>query len=297
MTESNFAKMLRMGAVSSILLLASGAAGAQIVTLDLSGPQTPSDLANLLAGPGVVVSNVTYTGANVAAGSFSGGTGIIGFGSGVILSSGNIASVVGPNSVDNKTTSNGTAGDPDLNTLVGGTTFDAAALEFDIVPNSSTLFIQYVFSSEEYNEFVFQGVNDVFGFFVNGTNCALVNGQPVSVDTINNGNPFGTLPNANPTFYINNDLSDGGGALNTEMDGLTTVLTCQAPVNSGVTNHIKLVIADTNDSILDSNVFLMNGGVTTVPPQVIPTLDSLGLLVLISGLAAASLLVLRSRRA
>ncbi len=297
MIEMNLKKLLRMGVVSSILLLVSGVAGAQIVTTDLTGAQTATDLANLLAGPGVTVSNVTYTGANIAAGSFTGGTGIIGFESGVILSSGNIADVIGPNAADGTTTVNNTPGDPDLDALTGKTSADAAALEFDIVPNASTLFIQYVFSSEEYNEFVHSPFNDAFAFFVNGTNCALVNGQPVSINTINNGNPFGAPPNANPTFYINNDLSDGGGTINTEMDGLTVVLTCQAAVNPGVPNSIKLVIADTQDFQLDSNVFLRNGGITTQPPNDIPTLDRLGLLLLISGLAIASLLVLRGRRA
>jgi hypothetical protein len=60
----------------------------------------------------------------------------------------------------------------------------------------------------------------------------------------------------NPAFYINNDLSDGGGTLNTQADGLTVLLTCNATVTPGVTNHIKLAIADASDFILDSWVFL-----------------------------------------
>ena len=128
------------------------------------------------------------------------------------------------------------------------TTSDAATLEFDFTPATSQVQFSYVFSSEEYNEFVSLGFNDAFGFFVNGANCALVAGSsPVSVDTIN--------LSSNPSLFINNDQSVAT-QLDTEMDGLTVVLTCSASVNAGMTNHMKLAIADAGDSNLDSAVFL-----------------------------------------
>jgi hypothetical protein len=43
------------------------------------------------------------------------------------------------------------------------------------------------------------------------------------------------------------------------MDGLTVVLTIKTLVNPGVPNHIKLAIADTADTALDSNVFIKAG--------------------------------------
>jgi uncharacterized repeat protein (TIGR01451 family) len=237
-----------------------------LTTEDLAGSLTPEDLASALVGSGVTVSNVTYVGPDVAAGSFTGGTGIIGFEDGVILSSGNIANVVGPNASDGITTANGTAGDPDLDALSGFSTFDAAVLEFDFIPDDATVFFQYVFASDEYNEFVNSSFNDVFAFFVNGANCATVEGDPVSINTINNGNPFGTDPRSHPELYVNNDLDDGGGQIDTEMDGLTVVLTCQAAVAPGETNHMKLAIADASDEVLDSNVFLQGGSLTTLQP-------------------------------
>jgi hypothetical protein len=228
----------------------------------------PTGMANALVGTGVSVSNVTYSGAETASGTFAGGTGIIGFESGILLTSGSAANVIGPNVEDAKTTSHGGAGDTDLDTLSGVSTFDAAILEFDFVPDADTVFFQYVFSSDEYNEFVNSAFNDVFGFFVNGTNCAVVGDPPVavSINTINNGNPFGNDPKSHPDLYINNDLTDGGGAIDTEMDGLSVVLTCEAAVNTGVTNHMKLAIADGSDTILDSAVFLKQGSLTTEPP-------------------------------
>ncbi len=149
-------------------------------------------------------------------------------------------------------------GDSDLDTLSGVTTYDASVLQFDFVPVANTIDFKYVFSSDEYPEYANSSYNDTFAFFVNGTNCALVPGttDPVSVNTINGGNPLGTGA-VHPEFYVDNHYDPAASSpLGTEMDGLTTILTCHANVTAGGTNHMKLAIADGSDDILDSNVFL-----------------------------------------
>lgn len=253
--------------IALMLVIVSRPAAAALNTANLS-TTTPTALANALVGAGVSISNISYTGANVAAGTFTGGTGIIGFEQGVILSSGDIANVIGPNEASDISTINNTAGDAALTTLAGFETFDAAILEFDFIPNASTVFFQYVFASDEYNEFVGSEFNDVFAFYINGVNCARV-GNPlvaITINTINNGNPFGS-GGVNASLYRNNDPFDGGSTLDTEMDGLTVVLTCQATVTPNATNHIRLAIADTADSIYDANVFLRTGSFTTISPN------------------------------
>ena len=55
------------------------------------------------------------------------------------------------------------------------------------------------------------------------------------------------------------------------MDGLTTVLLCQAPVLANQTNTMKLAIGDVGDRLYDSNVFIEAGSLTTVPPLGTPT--------------------------
>ena len=85
--------------------------GPVLSTQDLASGLTPTDLVTALLGPGVSVSNVTFTGANVAAGTFSGGTGIVGFPSGIMLSSGSIAFVPGPNTQDSVSGVNAGIGD------------------------------------------------------------------------------------------------------------------------------------------------------------------------------------------
>lgn len=223
-------------------------------------------LAQALVGNGVTISNVTTSCDPTAAGTFSisGNVGI-GLSSGIVMGSGAVVNVIGPNNESGKSSSLGTPGDADLDAIlatgsVSTSSHDACVLEFDFVPQSSVVSFSYVFGSEEYNYYVNTSFNDVFGFFVNGNNCALINELPVSVNNVNNGkNPYGS-GGPNSDYYINNDPwdpADGSGYLyNTQLDGFTKVLTCSSKVNPGVTNHIKLAIADAGDSILDSDVFI-----------------------------------------
>ena len=146
-------------------------------------------------------------------------------------------------------------------------TTDAAVLEFDFVPVGNSLNFQYVFASDEYDEEV-GFFNDVFGFFVNGVNAALIPGTntPVSIDTINDGNSRdAAIPISNPQFFVNNDVQTFTPTVNTEMDGLTKVLSVTVAVNAGVSNHIKLAIADTGDHVFDSDVFIAGGSLDSSP--------------------------------
>jgi hypothetical protein len=161
----------------AVTLLTAGPVTADdhaLSTEDLAGALSPEDLAQTLAGDGVTVSDVTYTGDPTAAGTFAGGGGIAGFDDGLVLSSGRVASVVGPNDTRAKSATHGTPGDWELTALAGFKTLDAASLAFDFVPDADRVFIRYVFGSEEYNEYVNSQYNDVFAFFVNGENCAVV---------------------------------------------------------------------------------------------------------------------------
>ena len=129
-----------------------------------------TELLQCLLGPDVIVSNAVLTGAPQAAGTFVGALGVIGFDQGIILSSGDIGTLAGPNTGDATSTISATPGDPDLDALIPGyTTYDAVVLEFDFTcPTPQDVVFQYVFGSEEYNEWVDTPFNDVFGFFLNG---------------------------------------------------------------------------------------------------------------------------------
>ena len=233
--------------------------GQALVETDL-GSQTPSVLVQALLGPGVSYSNVTYQGIGISSGTFTGGTGIIGFDSGIILSNGAAANVVGPNT-NSADTCNSLPGDTDLANLAGvplSNTFDATVLSFDFIPTANNLSFQYVFASDEYNVFI-GNYDDVFGFFVNGTNVALIPGTStvVSINTINNcQNPTYFIDNSNGSSNTTCTIVAPSANLNTSMYGLTTVLSVNALVTPGVVNHIKLAICDVGDCALDSNVFI-----------------------------------------
>ncbi|MGN6797574.1 MAG: choice-of-anchor L domain-containing protein, partial [Gaiellaceae bacterium] len=282
------AAALLVAAAFALGVVAVGHASPGLSVSDLDHGVTATDLANAIAGSGVSVSNVTYTGANRAAGTFSGGSGVFGFDGGIVLSTGYVQTVSGdtacsqgvegPNNCyegtdanpsggpdgGSNSTSMATAGDPDLSALSGFDTFDAAVLQFDFVPQTSSLTFNYVFSSEEYSDFSNTQFNDVFAFFVNGTNCALVPGttDPVSINTINNGNDAGgdTTPHHPELFRDNVNPSP---SIDTQMDGLTVTLTCTASVNAGQTNHMKIAIADASDDAFDSAVFIQAGSLAS----------------------------------
>jgi uncharacterized repeat protein (TIGR01451 family) len=276
-------KFLLYGVVTTVLVLTLALIPAPIakadpglVTEDLDSGLTPTDLADILLGDGIIISNVSYAGVNCAAGNFSGGAGIIGFEKGIILSSGDIAKVVGSNDKTGATKDNYAPGDSDLETLIPGyTTNDAAVLEFDFIPSTNIITFEYVFGSEEYNEYVGSPYNDVFGFFVNGNNVALLPGAiiPVSINSVNCAN--------NSAYYIDSDPiysspCYGGIPLDTQLDGLTVILQVTTEVIPGVENHIKLAIADVDDGVLDSDVFIKAGSFISYNPLNLSKTDGLG---------------------
>lgn len=211
-------------------------------------------------------------------GFFSGADSIVGFGRGIILSTGKAVDATGPNGDTNTGSSlQGPTPDPDLSTAGTGAIFDRSGLEFDFIPLQPTVTFRYVFASEEYCEFVGDDFNDIFGFFISGpgingpfangaVNVALVPGttQPVSINSVNY--------TTNRQYYLDNEfpsvrsISNCGGG-NTvgprfnliEYDGQTTILTATIDLQTCQTYKIRLLVGDVEDDLLDSAVFLEAG--------------------------------------
>lgn len=242
---------------SDVRAVSAGQAATDLTSADL----TPEDLVETLVGDGITYSDVVYTGAAEGAGEVT-GMSAIGVEEGVALSSGSVAnsekgpsSILGPNGSEGNTSTLGVPGDADLDLIVDpSTTMDASVLEFDFIPETDQVTFTYVFGSDEYNEFVGSVYNDVFGFYVNGTNCAVADtdegSAPVTINTINN--------ELNSSLYNDNDAA-AGHPHDTEMDGFTDPLVCASEVTAGETNHVKLAIADSSDSSLDSAVVISAG--------------------------------------
>ncbi len=245
------------------MLLSSGYAQAQVT---INYGLTPQQLVQTMLGIGVSATNVTLTGTLSATGAFIEPSNSFNIRNGIVLTTGSPSRIPGPNNMDSASVDNLLPGDSLLDLYTTAFTQDATILEFDFVPTSDSIAFNYVFGSEEYNEFVNSGYNDIFGFFISGPgingvqNIALVPGTstPVSIDSINNGySPVGTLPTGpctNCQYYVENS---GGQIL--QYDGYTTRLTAGTHVQPCATYHLRLAIADAGDGIYDSGIFIQAG--------------------------------------
>ena len=261
----NYLKRAVIGAICFFPLMTNA-------QLNVNSAASATDLANAILGSGVTVSNVVLDCGPGGSGIFTNGnTTNIGLTSGIILSTGHASDAGGPNNNPGLTFNQPDAynGDSDLDPLVAGSLNDVCKLDFDFVSTSDVIQVQYVFASEEYNEYVCSQFNDVFAFFVNGPNplggnyvnqnVALVptTSLPVSVNTINNGTtgsegfPGGCTSLAYSAYYHTN-----AGGLTIQYDGFTVTLTAQINITPGETYHFKFAIADVSDSALDSGVFI-----------------------------------------
>ena len=193
------------------------------------------------------------------------GPGVVSIGPGIFLTSGG-----NPGTVNNQTgfSRNTTApGDDDLFAAAqaafpgAGSTHDAAVLEFTFdIPVGSTIqaiSFDVLFGSDEFPEYSDSSYVDIAGVFVNGTNVALFNNdpnQPLSI--IDTNIALGNFINADIKGSPSNTPTDAT-AWTTEYDGFSPVLSIFAPVVEG-TNTVKIGVADTGDSILDSGLFVSN---------------------------------------
>lgn len=256
--------------------------------LAVNATLTPAQLVqDVLLGSGVTVSNITYNGVAIPATAQPGSArftqvGNLGIGSGVLLSTGEPASAIGPEDNFSSDDIGNNGNDADLRAIMGGNLTNYSILEFDFVPVGDSVKFNYVFGSEEYPSFVCS-YNDAFGFFLSGPGISgpFTNGAiniavlpdgvtPVTISNVNNGqgndpnDPF--CPAVNPQYYVNNT-----NGVTVAFGGFTTVLTARAAVQCGETYHIKLAVADAagqfgdTDTAYDSAVFLEGGSFSSAP--------------------------------
>lgn len=193
---------------------------------------------------------------------------------GLVLSTGKVSSINGPNDTTNTSYEFFTEGDEDLGNLIGRLTGDAVSIEFDFIPFADSVGFYYFFASEEYPEYVGKGFNDAFAFLIKGpgypyyTNIAKIEVNaltiPISIDNINFI--------ANKEYFVSNHLQQDKKLLKPkswqkqledpsmlneiEFDGMTTKLKARAKVKAGEVYSLKIVIADVGDLRYDSGVFL-----------------------------------------
>lgn len=226
----------------------------------------------------VEVFDLSFTGSPDAFGAFSYNGDELGLDEGIIISTGDVVSAVGPNEQSQVTTQFYTAGDQDLNSLTEYLTFDACVIEFDFLASSDNLLAcEFVFASEEYPEFIGSMFNDIFGFFISEPyedifgdqdpnfsqemqNIAYIPGTqlPISINNIN--------PTNNPDYYVDNCSQTNNDELQyvaanyegaeIEYDAFSIPISLEAEIKKDVLYHLKIAIADASDPKFDSSLFL-----------------------------------------
>lgn len=229
-------------------------------------------MAEAIFGTGVTVVSASYSGDNRSSAIYnnldnSGNTisDAAPGDSGVILSTGRASHFTRSNGDPNRSAStssdtNGVDNNADFNAAAGANTYDASYLDIDFQASSDTMTMQFVFSSEEYPEYVNSLYQDFVGVWVNGTQVEMSVGDgDADPGNLNSGD--------NSNLFINNTNDD----YNTEMDGFTVTLTLTmavlydpalSPENQPI-NSIRIGIADVSDSSYDSNLLIAGDSIQT----------------------------------
>jgi hypothetical protein len=210
-----------------------------------------ADVANLLTGFGVNISNLTIECDLAAIGELN-GVSMVPISQGILLSTGNVNNFLYGNTFGT-TSFTQQYTDPDIN-LISSASFtqDLCKLEFDCVPQGDTLLFNFAFGSEEYPNFVGSSFNDAFAIFMSGPGISglqnvaqLPNGDFVSINNVNTG--------INSSYFIENTLPATTGLT---YGGFTQNLQVFALSTPGLTYHFKVMITDVSDGVLDSGVLL-----------------------------------------
>ncbi len=229
-----------------------------------TGQTAASLVQNILIGNGVSAFNITFSGDPNQIGSFNASGSNIALPTGIVMSSGNVNTLVpsgnpstdysGPGDAMILATAQSVSTNPNAGFITS--TQDAAVLQFDFIPLGDTVKFRFVFGSEEYTTWINTQYNDAFGFYLTGpnpgggnytnTNLALVPNStlPITISTIH--------PGLNSQYYI-------GTPVGHSLNGITVPIEIVFPVQCGETYHFKFAIADCNDGVLDTGVFLEGG--------------------------------------
>lgn len=204
---------------------------------------------------------------------FNAGTSTFPFKEGILLSTWSSQNSVGPFIRNRGGGNSGWLGDSDLEQALNLTqTFNATVLEFDFIPLTNFISFNYIFASNEYQDYFPCRFSDGFAFLIKEKasatpyqNIAVLPNTTIPVSSTNvhplippfNGSQNVILgcPPKNENFFGGYN----GSTSPINYSGQTTVLNAQSNVIAGKIYHIKLVIADHTTEEFDSAIFLEAG--------------------------------------
>ena len=212
------------------------------------------------------VTSVQFTGVDSTFAQFDGTNSNLGLTRGFVLCTGNpfLSGLNGPNNEPDAGIDTPAPGHPILNEILGGnSSHDATVLEFDFVPMVDTISINYVFGSDEYNEYVGSEFNDPVVIYLIGPGYDTVNiarladGEPLAINNVHGtiSNIFGNFPAQNVSQFVDNPQSMDPTSI--QLDGFTTNTSAFAD-NLAVGQSYRMIIAigDGGDGLFDSALFL-----------------------------------------
>ncbi len=252
----------------------------ELETLKVTPPpaQTPASSASgnqlvsawLAPNSGIITQNVSYIGQSNQARVYTGNefSNVINTG-GIVLTTG-MANFANANTSSGATGVTGTGASYEVSKLSNQFTYDTNSLKFNFtidtsIPGANGITSKFVFASEEYPEWT--GIfRDGFALVVDGVNYAHFDASNFVV--LDNCSSNGVYPCTDTTQNDNGFLTANAGATAVpfEFDGYTAVLTVNALLNPALTQHsLEAVIADSNDALWDSAVFLSGLSAANLP--------------------------------
>ncbi|TAN50245.1 MAG: hypothetical protein EPN21_09380 [Methylococcaceae bacterium] len=141
--------------------------------------------------------------------------------------------------------------------------YDAASLSFNFSTSANSVNFDLMFGSEEFPFFANKYVDGAV-ILVDGVNYALFDLlDPTTLLSVTQSNVDAGYFNANTQYDADGNVTDNDGVVTstyaTEFNGISDLISILAPLDTTLESHnITISIADTNDHVLDSGLFMSN---------------------------------------
>lgn len=203
------------------------------------------------------------------------------FEEGLVLSTGDVMSISGPNTSNLSEGGLNWPGDADLETIADNlNSNNASSIAFDFVADVSAISLDFMFASEEYGTFECSFA-DRFAFIITdlntgiSENIALVPNTaiPISVITVRGGGGNTGCEPQNEVYFERYNFVPEDTSIShilpedapINFNGQTKVFVLMKDLVVGNPYHIKIVVADHADSAYDSALFVRNSSFGAFP--------------------------------
>ncbi len=204
----------------------------------------------------------------VFAGTFTTANSNLGMGSGLVISTGDLAALTGNKGAAYTGGGNGFTANTAGSGVSGAGTKDVVTVSFQFIPNTGKIALSAIFGSEEYYKYVNSGYADNYQVLLTGANPAGAAYNNTNIALLPNSNSIISIDTINKTTnsQYNRDNTTATPVLtDLALNGVTTTLSNTFLVTKGQTYTISFQIADVADNQLDTAAFInFFGGTLTL---------------------------------